>query len=291
MHFLISAAPSYRSSAARRCGRSRGGRSSARCRSSAFSIQVRPRPPLITPRRSETGSPTPAISRVATSRSSFAGLTGTTAVSRTWRRTWCGDGSLKRLGVSNALTLTQESLLSGHRFELEYILGSFCERTSQKCAHAGLSAKILHNLLSLRSRSLCPRVKRRVYPADCSSPIRYPGIRPWQAGTNALRSTTSARFHHTARRRGGGAAGRSERAAASEARARRARAMRETAGSAAAPAARCKNLRRGSFILNLPLASHHSITASAATRSLSGTVSPSALAAFRFTTSSNLTGC
>src|SRR6516164_3874259 len=28
--------------------------------------------------------------------------------------------------------------------------------------------------------------------------------------------------------------------------------MRGTAGSAAAPAARCKNLRRGSFILNLP---------------------------------------
>src|SRR5262245_6501007 len=30
--------------------------------------------------------------------------------------------------------------------------------------------------------------------------------------------------------------------------------MRDTAGSAAAPAARYKNLRRGSFILNLPLA-------------------------------------
>src|SRR5262245_25271743 len=29
--------------------------------------------------------------------------------------------------------------------------------------------------------------------------------------------------------------------------------MRETAGSAAAPAARCRNCRRGSFILNLPL--------------------------------------
>src|SRR5215469_10803959 len=37
--------------------------------------------------------------------------------------------------------------------------------------------------------------------------------------------------------------------------------MRDTVGSAAAPAARCKNLRRGSFILNLP--SHHSITSSA----------------------------
>src|SRR5262245_59243057 len=30
--------------------------------------------------------------------------------------------------------------------------------------------------------------------------------------------------------------------------------MRDTADSAAAPAARCRNLRRGSFILNLPLA-------------------------------------
>src|SRR5215831_12465581 len=39
--------------------------------------------------------------------------------------------------------------------------------------------------------------------------------------------------------------------------------MHDTAGSAAAPAARCKNLRRGSFILNLPLASHHSMTSSA----------------------------
>src|SRR5262245_41734449 len=39
--------------------------------------------------------------------------------------------------------------------------------------------------------------------------------------------------------------------------------MRGTAGSAAAPAARCKNLRRGSFILNLPLWSHQSITSSA----------------------------
>src|SRR5262249_58846020 len=38
---------------------------------------------------------------------------------------------------------------------------------------------------------------------------------------------------------------------------------RDTAGSAAAPAARCKNLRRGSFISNLPLTSHHSITSSA----------------------------
>src|ERR1700752_4155753 len=91
--------------------------------------------------------------------------------------------SFERPCVGNALTITQEALRSGHRFELEYILGSFCERISQKCRHAGLSAKILHNLLSLRSRSLCPRVKRRVYSADCSSPIRYPGIRPWLGGT------------------------------------------------------------------------------------------------------------
>ena len=91
--------------------------------------------------------------------------------------------SFERLRVGHALILTKETLRSGHRFELEYILGSFCERISQKCRHAGLSAKILHNLLSLRSRSLCPRVNRRVYPADCSSPIRYPAIRPWQAGT------------------------------------------------------------------------------------------------------------
>src|SRR5262245_11185702 len=37
--------------------------------------------------------------------------------------------------------------------------------------------------------------------------------------------------------------------------------MCDTAGSAAAPAARWRNLRRGSFISNLP--SHHSITSSA----------------------------
>src|SRR5262249_51352550 len=65
-------------------------------------------------------------------------------------------GSFKRLGVSNALTLTQESLPSGHRFELEYILRTLCERFSEKCAHASLSAKIFHHLLSLRSRSLRP---------------------------------------------------------------------------------------------------------------------------------------
>src|SRR5262252_9783014 len=91
--------------------------------------------------------------------------------------------SFEGLRVGNALTITQEALRSGHRFELDHILGSFCERTSKKCGHASLSAEILHNLLSLRSRSLRPSVNRRVYPADCSSPIRYPAIRPWLAGT------------------------------------------------------------------------------------------------------------
>src|SRR6516164_10717189 len=44
--------------------------------------------------------------------------------------------------------------------------------------------------------------------------------------------------------------------------------MRDSGASAAAPAARCKNCRRGSFILNLP--SHHSITSSAATNKPGG---------------------
>src|SRR5262245_61683012 len=44
-----------------------------------------------------------------------------------------------------------------------------------------------------------------------------------------------------------------------------AQAERETARSAAAPAARCRKFRRGSFMLNLP--SHHSITSSALHRS------------------------
>src|SRR5262249_15155436 len=63
-------------------------------------------------------------------------------------------------------------------------------------------------------------------------------------------------------------------------------AMRDRAGSAAAPAARCKNVRRGSFILNLP--SRHSITSSARASSVGGTSRPSALAVFRFITSSYL---
>jgi hypothetical protein len=44
----------------------------------------------------------------------------------------------------------------------------------------------------------------------------------------------------------------------------RSRSPRHVAGSAAAPVARCRTcLRWGSFILNLPLASHHSMTSSA----------------------------
>jgi len=62
------------------------------------------------------------------------------------------------------------------------------------------------------------------------------------------------------------------------------KATRDNVGSAAAPAAKCKSLRRGSFISNLP--SHHSITSSAATSSLSGTVRPSVLTLLRLITSS-----
>jgi hypothetical protein len=47
-----------------------------------------------------------------------------------------------------------------------------------------------------------------------------------------------------------------------------AQANRGRVGSAAAPPAKCKNVRRGSFILNLPLASDHSITSSARASSL-----------------------
>jgi hypothetical protein len=67
------------------------------------------------------------------------------------------------------------------------------------------------------------------------------------------------------------------------------KAMRETAGSAAAPAARWRNCRRGSFILNLP--SHHSITSSARASSVGGTVRPSAFAVLRLMTRSILTAC
>src|SRR5262245_59919239 len=70
-----------------------------------------------------------------------------------------------------------------------------------------------------------------------------------------------------------------------------ARATRDTAGSAAAPAARCRNcLRWGSFILNRPLGSHHSITSSARASSVGGTWRPSALAVLRLIASSYLVG-
>src|SRR5262249_59478789 len=55
--------------------------------------------------------------------------------------------------------------------------------------------------------------------------------------------------------------------------------MRGRPGSATAPAARCRKFRRGSFILNLPLASHHSITSSARS---GGMCKPVALAVLRF---------
>src|SRR6516225_580496 len=62
--------------------------------------------------------------------------------------------------------------------------------------------------------------------------------------------------------------------------------------SAAAAAARCRNrLRRGSFILNLPLASHHSITSSAMASSGGGASRPNAFGTIRFTTRSSLVGC
>src|SRR5262249_33634784 len=64
--------------------------------------------------------------------------------------------SLERLCVGDALTVIEETFRSGHRLQRKYVLGTFCERISKKCGHAGLSAKILHNLLSLRSRSLRP---------------------------------------------------------------------------------------------------------------------------------------
>src|SRR5262252_9396091 len=53
--------------------------------------------------------------------------------------------------------------------------------------------------------------------------------------------------------------------------------MRDTAGSAAAPAARWRKFRRGSFILNLP--SHHSITSSARASTAGGISRPRAYGA------------
>jgi hypothetical protein len=35
--------------------------------------------------------------------------------------------SFERLRVGDALAFTEETLRSGHRFELEYILATFCE--------------------------------------------------------------------------------------------------------------------------------------------------------------------
>src|SRR6516225_1026693 len=58
------------------------------------------------------------------------------------------------------------------------------------------------------------------------------------------------------------------------------------AGLAALPRADGENFRRGSFILNLPLASRHSITSSARARSVGGSSSPSALAVLRLMISS-----
>src|SRR5262249_55936515 len=66
--------------------------------------------------------------------------------------------------------------------------------------------------------------------------------------------------------------------------------MRDMDGSAAAPAARCRNRRRGSFILNLPLASHHSITSSARASSVGGISTPSVLAVLTLMINSSLVG-
>jgi hypothetical protein len=71
-------------------------------------------------------------------------------------------GSFERLRVGNALTVTEKTLRSGHRLQRKYVFGTSCERISKKCGHAGMSAKILHNLLSLRSRSLRPSVNAHV---------------------------------------------------------------------------------------------------------------------------------
>src|SRR6476620_8364360 len=78
-------------------------------------------------------------------------------------------GSFERLCVGNAVTLTEETLFSGHHLQLTYVLGTFCERFSKKCGHARLSANILHNLLSLRSRSLGPSVNGRTLAGSIPS--------------------------------------------------------------------------------------------------------------------------
>src|SRR5262249_57727814 len=63
----------------------------------------------------------------------------------------------------------------------------------------------------------------------------------------------------------------------------RERASTQPSGRSAigAPAARCRKFRRGSFILNLPLPSHHSITSSARASTDEGRSRPRALAVFR----------
>src|SRR5207245_7472639 len=73
-------------------------------------------------------------------------------------------------------------------------------------------------------------------------------------------------------------------------------------GRASNPLDRCKRFqiihppfldlawRKGSFILNLPLASHHSITSSARSRIDDGSVIPISFAVFKFATSWNRVG-
>src|SRR5262245_22743198 len=92
-------------------------------------------------------------------------------------------GSFERLRVGNALTLTEETLRSGHRLKFKDILGSFSERFAKKRGPAGLSAKILHNLLSLRSRSLRPRTNRRTLAVSIPSLLVYPLTAPRQFDT------------------------------------------------------------------------------------------------------------
>src|SRR5215475_1246933 len=59
------------------------------------------------------------------------------------------------------------------------------------------------------------------------------------------------------------------------------------AGSAAAPAARCRNRRRGSFIATSHFTRLYSITSSARASSVGGISRPSALAVVRLISSSN----
>src|SRR5262245_36968729 len=68
-------------------------------------------------------------------------------------------------------------------------------------------------------------------------------------------------------------------------------ATRENAGSATVVAARCRKFRRESFILNLPLASRHSITSSARKRTEGGMVRSRDFAVLRFIANSNFVGC